>query len=105
VLACLTVFVLFLIYGFAFEWIFVLAGMTDANAQAAQNIGFVVLSATFVSSAHVPVSSVPGLLRGFANKRSAHGRRRAVAVRCSASRRPLPPRLGGKASDPLRLND
>jgi len=52
--------------GFAFEWIFVLAGMAAANAQAAQGISFLVFPLTFVSSAYVPVATMPGWLQAFA---------------------------------------
>jgi ABC transporter DrrB family efflux protein len=65
--AALGAFGLCIIYGFAFEWIFVLAGMAAANAQAAQGISFMVFPLTFVSSAYVPVSSMPGWLQAFAS--------------------------------------
>jgi ABC transporter DrrB family efflux protein len=64
--AALGAFGLCLVYGFAFEWIFVLAGMAAANAQAAQGISFLVFPLTFVSSAYVPVATMPGWLQGFA---------------------------------------
>jgi ABC-2 type transport system permease protein len=56
-----------IVYGFAFEWIFVLAGMAAANAQAAQGISFLVFPLTFVSSAYVPVATMPGWLQAFAS--------------------------------------
>jgi ABC-2 type transport system permease protein len=64
--AALGAFGLCIVYGFAFEWIFVLAGMAAANAQAAQGISFMVFPLTFVSSAYVPVSTMPGWLQAFA---------------------------------------
>jgi ABC transporter DrrB family efflux protein len=67
VAAALGAFGLCIVYGFAFEWIFVLAGMAAANAQAAQGISFLVFPLTFVSSAYVPVSSMPGWLQAFAS--------------------------------------
>jgi ABC-2 type transport system permease protein len=66
VAAALGAFGLCIVYGFAFEWIFVLAGMAAANAQAAQGISFLVFPLTFVSSAYVPVASMPGWLQAFA---------------------------------------
>ena len=65
--AALGAFGLCIVYGFAFEWIFVLAGMAAANAQAAQGISFMVFPLTFVSSAYVPVSTMPGWLQAFAS--------------------------------------
>jgi ABC-2 type transport system permease protein len=65
--AALGAFGLCIVYGFAFEWIFVLAGMASANAQAAQGISFMVFPLTFVSSAYVPVSTMPGWLQAFAS--------------------------------------
>jgi ABC-2 type transport system permease protein len=65
--AALGAFGLCIAYGFAFEWIFVLAGMAAANAQAAQGISFLVFPLTFVSSAYVPVASMPGWLQAFAS--------------------------------------
>jgi ABC-2 type transport system permease protein len=67
VLAAIGAFGLCLVYGFAWEWIFVLAGMASANAQAAQSVSFLVFPLTFVSSGFVPVSTMPGWLRGFAS--------------------------------------
>jgi ABC-2 type transport system permease protein len=67
VAAALGAFGLCIAYGFAFEWIFVLAGMAAANAQAAQGISFLVFPLTFVSSAYVPVASMPGWLQAFAS--------------------------------------
>ena len=66
VAAALGAFGLCIVYGFAFEWIFVLAGMAAANAQAAQGISFLVFPLTFVSSAYVPVATMPGWLQAFA---------------------------------------
>ena len=68
VAGALGAFGLCIVYGFAFEWIFVLAGMAAANAQAAQGISFLVFPLTFVSSAYVPVASMPGWLQAFASR-------------------------------------
>jgi ABC-2 type transport system permease protein len=48
---------------FAFEWVFIAMGMYSSNAQAAQGLSLVLVPFTFVSSAYVPVSSMPGGLR------------------------------------------
>ena len=51
---------------FAFTWMFVLLGLLAGNAQAAQGVGLLVFPLTFVSSAFVPVESMPGWMQGFA---------------------------------------
>ncbi|MCU1344936.1 MAG: type transporter [Acidimicrobiia bacterium] len=56
-------FVLCIVFGFAFEWIFVLIGMLAGSAQAAQGMSLLVFPFTFVSSAFVPVNSMPGWLQ------------------------------------------
>ena len=40
--------------------------MISGTPQAAQGIGFMVFPFTFISSAYVPVSSMPGWLQSFA---------------------------------------
>jgi len=57
---------LVILFGFVFEWIFVLLGMLAGSAQAAQGFALIVFPFTFVSSAYVPVASMPSWLRGFA---------------------------------------
>src|SRR5215210_2196084 len=52
---------------FAFTWMFVLLGLTAGNPQAAQGIGIIVFPFTFVSSAFVPVESMPGWMQAFAS--------------------------------------
>lgn len=52
-----------LVYGFAFEWAFIAVGLYASNAQAAQGIGLLLVPLTFVSSAHVPISSMLSWLR------------------------------------------
>jgi ABC-2 type transport system permease protein len=54
---------LILAFGFAFEWVFVALGMVSGNAQAAQNLAFMVFPLTFISSAYVPVASMPGWMQ------------------------------------------
>jgi ABC-2 type transport system permease protein len=62
----LLAFALVIAFGFAFEWVFVALGMASGNAQAAQNVGFMVFPLTFVSSAYVPVESMPGWMQAVA---------------------------------------
>ena len=58
---------LLLLFGYAFSWMFALMGLTASSAESAGSIGFlVVFPLTFVSSAFVPVSSMPALLQAFA---------------------------------------
>jgi ABC transporter DrrB family efflux protein len=62
----LAAFGLIVVFGFAFEWVFIALGMMAGNAQAAQGLAFMVFPLTFVSSAYVPVQSMPGWLQAFA---------------------------------------
>lgn len=55
-----------LIFGFAFEWLFILLGLVAGTPQAAQGMSLMVFPFTFISSAYVPVASMPGWMRGFA---------------------------------------
>jgi ABC transporter DrrB family efflux protein len=54
------------VFGFGFEWLFILIGLLSGTPQAAQGMAFLVFPLTFVSSAYVPVSSMPGWLQAFA---------------------------------------
>jgi ABC-2 type transport system permease protein len=63
----LAAFGLCALYGFAFCWLFVTLGMFAGSPQAAQSVGFLVFPLTFVSSAFVPVSTMPGWMQAFAN--------------------------------------
>src|SRR3981081_4455454 len=57
-----------LLFGYAFSWIFALMGLTASSAESAGSVGFLlVFPLTFVSSAFVPVDSMPALLQVFAN--------------------------------------
>jgi len=58
---------LMLVFVFAYEWVFITMGLYAGNAQAAQGISMIFVPSTFVSSAYVPVSSLPSGLRAFAN--------------------------------------
>jgi daunorubicin resistance protein C len=57
---------LLVIFVFAFEWVFITMGLYAGNAQAAQGISLILVPFTFVSSAYVPVSSMPGWLQAVA---------------------------------------
>lgn len=65
-LAGVAAFGLCVLYGFAFEWVFILMGLYAGNAQAAQGMSLVVFPFTFVSSAYIPVATMPSWMRGFA---------------------------------------
>jgi ABC-2 type transport system permease protein len=62
----LAAFGLVVVFGFAFEWVFVAMGLLAGNSQAAQGMGMIVFPFAFISSAYVPVSSMPGWLQVFA---------------------------------------
>ena len=58
---------LLLLFGYAFSWIFALFGLISSSPEAAQAIGFILIfPLTFVSSAFVPVESMPAGLQQFA---------------------------------------
>lgn len=65
-LPSIAAFGLCVLYGFAFEWLFITMGLVAGNAQAAQGMSMLVFPLTFVSSAYVPVASMPSWLRPFA---------------------------------------
>ena len=59
--------VLLLIFGYAFSWFFALLGLLVSSPEAANSVGFIaVFPLTFISSAFVPVESMPGALQWFA---------------------------------------
>jgi ABC transporter DrrB family efflux protein len=62
----LAAFGLVVLFGFAFEWLFVMLGLVAGNAQAAQGMGMIVFPLAFISSAYVTVASMPGWLQVFA---------------------------------------
>src|SRR3954452_14251865 len=58
---------LLLLFGFAFSWIFAVIGMSVSSPEAANGIGFtLIFPITFISSAFVPVESMPAGLPNFA---------------------------------------
>lgn len=51
---------LLLLFGFAFSWVFAVIGLSVSSPEAANGIGFtLVFPITFISSAFVPVESMP----------------------------------------------
>jgi ABC-2 type transport system permease protein len=62
----LVAFGLLVVFGFAFEWLFIFLGLVAGTPQAAQGLALLVFPLTFVSSAYVPVETMPGWLQGFA---------------------------------------
>jgi ABC-2 type transport system permease protein len=67
----LAAFGLVLVFGFAFEWLFITLGLFAGNAQAAQGLGMIVFPFAFIASAYVPVNSMPRWLQPFANHQPA----------------------------------
>jgi ABC-2 type transport system permease protein len=59
----LAAFGLILVFGFAFTWVFVLMGLVAGNVQAAQGMSLLIFPLSFVSSAMVPVGSMPGWMQ------------------------------------------
>jgi ABC transporter DrrB family efflux protein len=58
---------LVLLFGYAFSWVFAFLGLISSSPEAAQSFGFIVIfPLTFVSSAFVPVDSMPAALQAFA---------------------------------------
>jgi ABC transporter DrrB family efflux protein len=58
---------LLILFGYAFSWVFALLGMLVSSPESANSLGFIaVFPLTFISSAFVPVDSMPEGLRWFA---------------------------------------
>jgi ABC-2 type transport system permease protein len=66
VVESLAAFGLCVLFGFAFMWVFALLGLIAGNAQAAQAMALLVFPISFVSSAMVPVDSMPGWMQPIA---------------------------------------
>jgi ABC-2 type transport system permease protein len=64
--AGLAAFGLCILFGFTFFWLFMLIGLAAGSAQAAQGISMLVFPLSFVSSAYVPVATMPGWMQAFA---------------------------------------
>ncbi|HWE54875.1 MAG TPA: ABC transporter permease [Acidimicrobiales bacterium] len=59
-------FGLSLLFAMAFCWLFTALGFFSGSAQAAQSLAFLVFPLSFVSSAYVPVKTMPGWMQAFA---------------------------------------
>lgn len=58
---------LLLLFGYAFSWVFAFIGLSSSSPEASQSMGFILIfPLTFVSSAFVPVESMPAALHTFA---------------------------------------
>ena len=68
-----------MICGFAFLWLFICMGLMSANAQAAQGTSMAIYPLIFVSSAYVPVDTLPGWMQPIAEHQP-------VTVMCNAVR-------------------
>jgi ABC-2 type transport system permease protein len=62
----LAAFGLVLVFGFAFMWMFVFVGLVAGNVQAAQGMSLLIFPLSFVSSAMVPVGTMPGWMQPIA---------------------------------------
>ncbi|HEY3843035.1 MAG TPA: ABC transporter permease [Acidimicrobiales bacterium] len=65
--AAAAAFGLCVLYGFAFCWLFIGLGLLAGSPQAAQGISFLVFPLSFVSSAYIPVGTMPGWMQAFAS--------------------------------------
>ena len=95
---------LLLFIGYAFSWVFALIGLTASSPEASNAYGFTILfPVTFVSSAFVPVKSMPGWLQPVANNNPFTTWSTRLAP-CSSERRPATrsgsPRSGRPRSSP-----
>lgn len=60
-------YALLLLFGYAFSWVFAFLGLIVSSPEAANSVGFIaVFPLTFISSAFVPVQTMPEPLRAFA---------------------------------------
>jgi ABC-2 type transport system permease protein len=56
-----------LLFGYAFSWVFAFVGLTASSPESSQAFGFILIfPLSFISSAFVPVDSMPGALQAFA---------------------------------------
>jgi ABC transporter DrrB family efflux protein len=67
ILEGLAAFGLVILFGFAFEWLFITLGLVAGNSQTAQGMGMIVFPFAFICSAYIPVSTMPSWLQAFAN--------------------------------------
>lgn len=90
--AALAAAALVVLFGFVFEWVFILMGMIAGSAQAAQGFALIVFPFTFVSSAYIPVATMPSWMRGFAENQPITVM--VNAVRCLTQGQPAETLLG-----------
>lgn len=64
--AALAAFGLCVLFGIAFGFVFIFLGLVAGNAQAAQGMSLMVFPLSFVSSAYVPVKTMPSWMQVFA---------------------------------------
>ena len=58
---------LMLLFGYAFSWVFAFVGLVSSSPESSQAFGFLIIfPLTFISSAFVPVDSMPAALQAFA---------------------------------------
>jgi ABC-2 type transport system permease protein/oleandomycin transport system permease protein len=68
ILEILAGFLLLLFFGYAFSWVFAWLGLIVSSPESANSVGFIaVFPLTFISSAFVPVDSMPAALQWFAD--------------------------------------
>lgn len=67
VAAALAAFALCIFYAFAFTWVFISIGLLSGSAQVAQGLSMLVFPLTTVSSAFVPVETMPGWMHAVAD--------------------------------------
>jgi ABC-2 type transport system permease protein len=60
-------FGLLVVYALSFAIVFVWIGLVSGSAQAAQGLGILAVPFSFLSSAFVPISTMPDVLQTFAN--------------------------------------
>jgi ABC transporter DrrB family efflux protein len=59
--------VLLLLFGYAFSWVFAFLGLLVNSPEAANSVGFIAtFPLTFISSAFVPIKTMPAVLKAFA---------------------------------------
>jgi ABC-2 type transport system permease protein/oleandomycin transport system permease protein len=59
--------VILLMFGYAFSWVFAFVGLVASSPESANSVGFIaIFPLTFISSAFVPVASMPPVLQDFA---------------------------------------
>jgi len=60
-------FLLLLLIGYAFSWVFAFVGLLASTPESANSVGFIIIfPLTFISSAFVPVATMPEPLKTFA---------------------------------------